>query len=176
MMKEQMKSMIGMVSMFVITILLALFIRPWYDVGELHAFGESGATQVRFIFLELIMIFIFTAFVIMLARYKKDWLIKYGIMGVLTIALMYTTIPLMHMLVIDFDVEEFDYQDTYELESTYLTDIGMDGFISHQLIGDYTNWNDSIEYWNAESLQNGQPNWTLDSPRLPAGDNEMLRW
>ena len=71
MMKEQMKSMIGMVSMFVITILLALFIRPWYDVGELHAFGESGATQVRFIFLELIMIFIFTAFVIMLARYKK---------------------------------------------------------------------------------------------------------
>ena len=50
MMKEQMKSMIGMVSMFVITILLALFIRPWYDVGELHAFGESGATQVRFIF------------------------------------------------------------------------------------------------------------------------------
>lgn len=175
MMKEQMKSMIGMVSMFVITILLALFIRPWYDVGELHAFGESGATQVRFIFLELIMIFIFTAFVIMLARYKKDWLIKYGIMGVLTIALMYTTIPLMHMLVIDFDVEEFEYQDTYELESTYLTDIGMDGFISHQLIGDYTNWNDSIEYWNAESLQNGQPNWTLDSPRLPAGDNEMLR-
>ena len=42
----------------------------------------------------------------MLARYKKEWLIKYGIMGVLTIALMYTTVPLMHMLVIDFDVEE----------------------------------------------------------------------
>ena len=174
MMKEQMKSMIGMVSMFVITILLALFIRPWYDVGELHAFGESGATQVRFIFLELIMIFIFTAFVIMLARYKKDWLIKYGIMGVLTIALMYTTIPLMHMLVIDFDVDEFEYQDTYEIDSTYLTDIGMEGFISHQLLGNYTNWNDSIEYWNAESLQNGQPNWTLDSPRLPAGNNEIL--
>ena len=89
-------------------------------------------------------------------------------MGVLTIALMYTTIPLMHMLVIDFDVEESEYQDTYELESTYLTDIGMNGFISHQLLGLYK-LERFIEYWNAESLQNGQPNWTLDSPRLPAG-------
>ena len=50
MMKEQMKSMIGMVSMFVITILLALFIRPWYDVGELHAFGESGRYSGTFHF------------------------------------------------------------------------------------------------------------------------------
>ena len=70
-MKDQMTSMFGMVFMFVITILLALYIRPWYDVAELHAFGEAGATQVRFIFLELVMIFIFTAVVIALARYKK---------------------------------------------------------------------------------------------------------
>ena len=41
-MKEQMKSMVGMVSMFVITIVISLFIRPWYDVAELHAFGEAG--------------------------------------------------------------------------------------------------------------------------------------
>ena len=54
-MKEQMTSMFGMVLMFVGTIILALFIRPWYDVAELHAFGEAGATQVRFIFLELVM-------------------------------------------------------------------------------------------------------------------------
>ena len=60
-MKEQMTSMLGMVAMFVVTIVLALFIRPWYDVAELHAFGETGATQARFILLELIMIFIFTA-------------------------------------------------------------------------------------------------------------------
>ena len=103
-MKEQMTSMFGMVLMFIVTIVLALFIRPWYDIAELHAFGEAGATQVRFIFLELVMIFIFTAAVIALARYKKEWVIKYGIMGVLTIALMYTTVPLMHMFVIDFDI------------------------------------------------------------------------
>ena len=79
-MKEQMTSMLGMVAMFVVTIVLALFIRPWYDVAELHAFGETGATQARFILLELVMIFIFTAVVIALARYKKEWVIKYGLM------------------------------------------------------------------------------------------------
>ena len=66
---------------------------------------------------------------------KKDWLIKYGIMGVLAIALMYTTVPLTHMFVIDFDVEDFEYTDTYEIESNYLVDLGMDGFITHELIG-----------------------------------------
>ena len=50
-MKEQMTSMLGMVAMFVVTIVLALFIRPWYDVAELHAFGETGATQARFVLL-----------------------------------------------------------------------------------------------------------------------------
>ena len=75
-MKEQMTSMLSMFSMFVITIGLSIYIRPWYDVAELHAFGETGATQVRYILLELVMILIFTAAVIMLARYKKEWLIK----------------------------------------------------------------------------------------------------
>ena len=32
-MKEQMTSMVGMVTMFVVTIVLALFIRPLYDVA-----------------------------------------------------------------------------------------------------------------------------------------------
>ena len=71
-MKDQMTSMFGMVFMFVITILLALYIRPWYDVAELHAFGEAGATQVRFIFLELVMIFIFTAVVIASLDTRKN--------------------------------------------------------------------------------------------------------
>ena len=174
-MREQMKSMMGMMFMFVITILISLFIRPWYDVAELHAFGESGSTQARYIVLELVMIFIFTAFVIMLARYKKDWLIKYGIMGVLAIALMYTTVPLAHMFVIDFDVEDFEYTDTYEIESNYLVDLGMDGFITHELIGNSTNWQDSISFWNQESLSSGQPEWTYNMSRLPADDSQTLR-
>ena len=170
-MKGQMKSMIGMVSMFVITILLSLFIRPWYDVAELHAFGEAGSTQVRYIFLELVMIFIFTAFVIMLARYKKEWLIKYGILGVLTIALMYTTVPLAHMFVIDFDNEDFQYTDTFESDETYLTDFGMGAFITHDLIGNSTNWQDSVSYWNQDSMVSGSPEWTYNQDRLLAADS-----
>lgn len=174
-MKGQMKSMIGMVSMFVITILLSLFIRPWYDVAELHAFGEAGSTQVRYIFLELVMIFIFTAFVIMLARYKKEWLIKYGILGVLTIALMYTTVPLAHMFVIDFDNEDFQYTDTFESDETYLTDFGMGAFITHDLIGNSTNWQDSVSYWNQDSMVSGTPEWTYNQSRLPAADSQIFR-
>ena len=58
MMREQMTSMLGMMGMFILTIVIGLYIRPWYDVAGLHAFGESGATQVRYILLELVMIFI----------------------------------------------------------------------------------------------------------------------
>ena len=174
-MKEQMTSMLGMFSMFIITIGLSLYIRPWYDVAELHAFGEAGASQVRYILLELVMIFIFTAGVIMLARYKKEWVIKYGIMGVLTIALMYTTVPLMHMLVIDFDVEEFEYQETFSYEGDYVTDLGMDGFLTHQLNGNFTNWEDSISYYSTSSLNNSEAEWTNNFSRLPAGDNGDLR-
>ena len=174
-MKEQMTSMLGMVTMFVVTIVLALFIRPWYDVAELHAFGETGATQVRFIFLELIMIFIFTAVVIALARYKKEWVIKYGIMGVLTIALMYTTVPLMHVLVIDFDAEDFEYGDSLTYSGEYVTDLGMDGFITHELIGNSTNWQDSISYYSSESLNSTEVDWVSNFTRLPAGDFENLR-
>ena len=174
-MKEQMTSMLGMVTMFVVTIVLALFIRPWYDVAELHAFGETGATQVRFIFLELIMIFIFTAVVIALARYKKEWVIKYGIMGVLTIALMYTTVPLMHVLVIDFDAEDFEYQESFTYSGEYITDLGMDGFITHELIGNSTNWQDSISYYSGESLNSTEVDWVSNFTRLPAGDFENLR-
>ena len=69
MMREQMTSMLGMMGMFILTIVLALFIRPWYDIGGLHAFGDTGSTQIRWVALELVMIFIFTAFILLLAYY-----------------------------------------------------------------------------------------------------------
>ena len=71
--RRQLPSMIGMAGMFVATIFLAMFIRPWYDKAGLQAFGEAGASQLRYIGLELIMIFIFTAAILMLAKYKKEW-------------------------------------------------------------------------------------------------------
>ena len=174
-MREQMKSMLGMVAMFIITIVISLAIRPWYDVAELHAYGEAGSTQVRYVFLQLVMIFIFTAGVILLARYKKEWLIKYGILGVLGIALMYTTVPLAHMLVLDFETEDFNYNDTYDFDQQYLTGVGMDGFLTHELTGNSPNWSDSVSYWNEGSMISETPDWTYNQTRTPAGDSQIFR-
>ena len=175
MLKEQFASMMGMVFMFVLTIGIALFIRPWYDVANLQAFGEAGASQVRYIALELIMIFVFTAAILTLAKYKKDWIIKYGIMGVLAIALMYTTVPLAHVLVLDLESEPFAYQNTDELEESYLTHHGMDTHLTNSLIGSPTMWNDSISVYHGEGFVNGTPTWTITHERLPYADTADLR-
>ena len=63
-MAQQWRGMAGMAGMFVATIALAMYIRPYYDVGELHAFGASGATQARYVLIELLAIFAFTALII----------------------------------------------------------------------------------------------------------------
>ena len=127
--RRQLPSMIGMASMFIVTIFLAMFIRPWYDKAGLQAFGAEGASQLRFIALELLMIFIFTAAILALARYKKEWVIKYGIMGILFIALMYASVPLAHQIMVDDTVEPFEYESTDFVEAEYLTEIGMNQYI-----------------------------------------------
>ena len=169
--KDQLSGMIGMALMFVITIAIALFIRPWYDVAGLHAFGEAGATQVKYIALELTFIFIFTAVILVLAKYKKDWIIKYGIMGILAIALMYTTVPLAHMFVIDFDAEPFEYDAaSTNTSESYLTQYGMEGFITTELTGETDGpWNDSVSYWQGQPFE-GEPVWQVDQQRAPGYD------
>ena len=127
--RRQLPSMIGMAGMFVATIFLAMYIRPWYDKAGLQAFGEAGASQLRYIGLELLMIFIFTAAILLLAKYKKEWVIKYGIMGILLIALLYASIPLAHQILVDDSVTPFEYESTEETEATYLTEIGMDQYL-----------------------------------------------
>ena len=82
---------------------------------------------------------------------------------------------LRDMFVIDFEVEDFEYTYTYEIESNYLVDLGMDGFITHELLGNSTNWQDSISYWNQDSLSSGQPQWTYNMSRLPGDDSQTLR-
>ena len=127
--RRQLPSMIGMAGMFVATIFLAMYIRPWYDKAGLQAFGEAGASQLRYIGLELLMIFIFTAAILLLAKYKKEWVIKYGIMGILFIALLYASIPLAHQILVDDSITPFEYESTEETEATYLTEIGMDQYL-----------------------------------------------
>ena len=127
--RRQLPSMIGMASMFLVTIFLAMFIRPWYDKAGLQAFGAEGASQLRYIGLELLMIFVFTAAILALARYKKEWIIKYGIMGILFIALMYASVPLAHQIMVDDTVEPFEYESTDFVEAEYLAEIGMNQYI-----------------------------------------------
>lgn len=152
--RRQLPSMIGMAGMFVATIFLAMYIRPWYDKAGLQAFGEAGASQLRYIGLELLMIFIFTAAILLLAKYKKEWVIKYGIMGILFIALLYASIPLAHQILVDDSVTPFEYESTEETEATYLTEIGMDQYL------DTIRSNQSGELVNTIRLMQ----WGVDEP------------
>ena len=162
--RRQLPSMIGMAGMFVATIFLAIYIRPWYDKAGLQAFGEAGASQLRYIGLELIMIFIFTAAILMLAKYKKEWVIKYGIMGILCIALLYANVPLAHQIMVDDSVTPFEYDSSEKTNSTYLTEIGMDQYL------DSIRSNQSGEIINTVRLMQwgiDEPIWTTD---IPHGD------
>ena len=152
--RRQLPSMIGMAGMFVATIFLAMYIRPWYDKAGLQAFGEAGASQLRYIGLELLMIFIFTAAILLLAKYKKEWVIKYGIMGILFIALLYASIPLAHQILVDDSITPFEYESMEETEATYLTEIGMDQYL------DTIRSNQSGELVNTIRLMQ----WGVDEP------------
>ena len=159
--RRQLPSMIGMAGMFVATIFLAIYIRPWYDKAGLQAFGEAGASQLRFIALELIMIFIFTAAILLLAKYKKEWVIKYGIMGILFIALLYASIPLAHQILVDDSVTPFEYEATDDVDASYLTEIGMDQYL------DSIRSNESGELVNTIRLMqwgSEEPLWATDIP------------
>ena len=84
---EQAPGMLGMAFMFVITIVLGLWLQPWFNAAGLQAFGESGSTQVRWIALELVAIFVFTFLILWLAKKHLQHLIKYGLLFVLFLAL-----------------------------------------------------------------------------------------
>ena len=159
-MAEQWRGMAGMAGMFVATIALAMYIRPYYDVGELHAFGASGATQVRYVAIELLAIFAFTALIIFLARWGKDYIIKYGMYAVLSIALMYTMVPLAHMLVLDFETDPFVMETDDSLPGTMLGTWGDDGFILANISEGFTNTSVDITAWDA-SNEYREPVWRM---------------
>ncbi len=95
---EQWRSMATMAAMFIITIALAMLIQPTYDHDELRAFGAEGATKAGFVLLEGVMILVFTFAIIWLAKKNMQRLIQVAMWGVLWIALVYTLVPLAHMV------------------------------------------------------------------------------
>jgi len=78
--------MAGMAGMFTFSILLGVFIQPFYNFEFYRAFGEEGTTEAGNIIFELVLIFLFTAAVIWLARKGLDYVIK----GIVFLALGYS--------------------------------------------------------------------------------------
>ena len=105
--------------MLVVTIVLGLIMQPFYESNNLQAFGSDGAEQARYIGLELLFLFLFTGLILLLARYKLDWVIKYGLMFVLWLALTYTTVPYMHLQTVDAP-DPFTTEDTEIIEPVML--------------------------------------------------------
>ena len=164
-------SMLGMAGMFVGTIVLGLVIRPFYDANQLQAFGESGSTQVRYVMLELLMIFIFTAAILFLVRMGAQWVIKYGVMGILALALMYTTVPLAHVLLVDDPgVVPFASEEETRPNGHIVADFGPDHAVFVELEYNDGNWTNIITSVQSDDWANGTTSWTATHPHSPADD------
>ncbi|HIF45415.1 MAG TPA: hypothetical protein EYQ73_01275 [Candidatus Poseidoniales archaeon] len=127
-MLDQAPGMIGMAAMFVVTIGIGIWLRPFYDSAELHAFGEAGTTQGRWILMELAAIFAFTFIILFLAKKHMEKVIKYGLLFVLFLALCYTTVPGAHLLLVDAPEPadfEFDSEITFNEKFTSMTSSGQ---------------------------------------------------
>lgn len=133
-MLEQAPGMIGMAFMFVITICLGLWLQPWFNAAGLQAFGESGATQARWIMLELVAIFAFTFLILWLAKKHLQKVIKYGLLSVLFLALCYTTVPGSHILLVpEVETEPFVFTDSELFEEDAIS-FNSDGSMITQVV------------------------------------------
>ena len=152
--KGQAGSMAGMAGMFIVTIWLAMKIQPFYDRDELRAFGAEGAHKAGFVLLELVFILIFTALIIYLARKNLQKFIRWGVLGVLWIAMMYTLFPLVAMVIVPeappFTEDSMDTSDAYIIS---VEEGGSDFFYVEDPSDNngtlrYVSNSGEIEYWS----------------------------
>lgn len=155
-MKEQARSMFSMALMFVTTIGLGIYLLPFYSAAELQAFGKEGASQVRFILLEFVAILLFTALIIFLARYKKEWILKYGLLFVIWIALSYTTIPIAHYaLAPSSDPALLSWNESAGNDELFTSDLGNGYWITTTSGPLWQNDDGSVTSTNNITLRNG---------------------
>ena len=171
--KGQAGSMAGMAGMFIVTIWLAMKIQPFYDRDDLRAFGAEGANKAGFVILELIFIFIFTALIIYLARRNLQKFIRWGVLGVLWIAMMYTLFPLVAMVLVP-DGPPFteDVMDTSESYVISVEEGGASFFYMDDPNGEngtlrYVANSGEVEYWSHVVTPEFEGN--------PQGEVQMLR-
>ncbi|MEE2747513.1 MAG: presenilin family intramembrane aspartyl protease PSH [Candidatus Thermoplasmatota archaeon] len=171
--KGQAGSMAGMAGMFIVTIWLAMQIQPFYDRDDLRAFGAEGATKAGFVLMQLVFILIFTALIIYLARKNMQKFIKWGVLGVLWIAMMYTLFPLTAMLLVP-DAPPFT-EDSLDTSESYIIAVeegGANFFYVDDPFSDsnngtlrYVGNSGEIEYWN-HSVEPEDENFTSMTVQL----------
>ena len=164
---EQAPGMIGMAAMFVVTILLALWLQPWFNSAGLQAFGESGATQARWVMLELVAIFVFTFVILWLAKKHMEKFIKYGLLFVLFLALCYTTVPGAHILLVpEIEIENFEFTETdaFGFETKTVTSDGS-------ILGQRSFWADEMQNdtfdFSKHSSTNLETIWSVTLSAFP---------
>jgi len=133
-MMQQAPGMLGMAFMFVITILLGLWLQPWFNSAGLQAFGESGSTQARWVGLQLVSIFVFTFVILWLAKRHLQHVIKYGLLFVLFLALCYTTVPGAHILLVpEIETEPFVFTESEVIDEEVIS-LNSDGSMVTQIV------------------------------------------
>ena len=83
--------------------------------------------------------------------------------AVLTMALAYTLVPLMHMLVLDFERTPFEMESEQSLTGDVLGTWGEDGFIMANVSESFTNTTVDITAWDASNGY-AAPVWTMTHP------------
>ena len=169
---QQAPGMLGMAFMFIITILLGIWLQPWFDAAGLQAFGESGSTEVRWIALELIAIFAFTFMILWLAKNHLQHVIKYGILFVLFLALCYTTVPGAHILLVpEIETEDFEFSDLENIEEQ-LYSVGDDGSqITQKII--YRNSIQDHSFMVSKRDADSSLEWSIELQSYPGVPNDF---
>jgi len=103
--RDQWASMVGMGMMFTTSILMGVFMQPYWNFEEMRAFGEEGTTEAGNIVFELGMIFLFTVLVIWLARKGLEMLIKGIVFFALGYSLLMAVLPIFSILVWALGIE-----------------------------------------------------------------------
>ena len=107
---SQWQSMLTMALMFTVTILISIWIQPYHDRPESRAFGDAGTTKAGWLAIEFLAILVFTAIILWLAKKKLDWIIKWGVLFILWIALSFALVPIASFMM-DAEEQPFAFRD-----------------------------------------------------------------
>ncbi|MDB2457686.1 hypothetical protein N9W77_01080, partial [bacterium] len=92
----------------------------------------------------------------------------------LALALMYSTVPLAHMIMMDFESDPYAVEEETSFDSELLTHSGFDGHLMSTLTGTAGTWGDTITYYEGNNMSDNTSMWTNSHERYPAGDGNPI--